>query len=75
MQPLSKYNKETKYLLHAIDLFSKSEWVASIKDKKGTSIISPFQKIISEGKKPNKIWVDQGSESYNNSLKDFFQNK
>ena len=43
----------------------------SIKDKKGTSIVNAFQKIISPERKPNKIWVDQGSEFYNNSFKDF----
>ena len=28
-----------------------------------------FQKKISQERKPNKIWVKQGSEFYNNSLK------
>ena len=31
MQSLSKYNKGIKYLLCAIDLFSKYVWVISIK--------------------------------------------
>ena len=75
MQSLSKYNKGNKYLLCAIDLFSKYAWVIPIKDKKGTSIVNAFKKIISEGRKPNKIWVDQGSEFYNNAFKDFFENK
>ena len=44
MQSLSKYNKENKYLLCAIDLFSKYAWVVPIKDKKGTSIVNPFKK-------------------------------
>ena len=44
-----------------------------MKDKKGTSIVNAFQKIISKGRKPNKIWVDQGSEFYNNSFKDFLK--
>ena len=51
MQSLSKYNKGNKYLLCAIDLFSKYMWVVLIKDKKGTSIVNAFQKIISEGRK------------------------
>ena len=42
-----------------------------LKDKKGTSIVNAFQKMISKERKPNKIWVDQGSELYNNSLKIF----
>ena len=59
MQSLSKYNKGVKYLLCAVDLFSKYDWVIPIKDKKGTSIVNLFSKIISEGRRPNKIWVDQ----------------
>ena len=69
MQSLSKYNKGIKYLLCAIDLFSKYAWVIPIKDKKGVIMVNAFQKIIPEGRKPNKIWVDNGSEFYNNSLK------
>ena len=62
MQSLSKYNKGIKYLLCAIDLFSKYAWVVPLKGKKETNIVNAFQKIISEGRKPNEIWVDQGSE-------------
>ena len=57
-------------------MFSKSTWVVPIKDKKETSIVNAFQKITSESKgqkQTNKIWVDQGSEFYNNSLKDFLK--
>ena len=73
MQSLSKYNKGNKYLLCAIDLFSKYVWVVPTKDIKGTSIVNAFQKIISERRKQNKIWVDQGSEFYNNFFKDFLK--
>ena len=45
MQSLSKYNKGIKYILCAIDLFSKYVWVIPIKDKKGTSIVNAFKKI------------------------------
>ena len=61
MQSLSKYNKRIKYLLCGIDLFSKYAWVVHIKNKKGTSIVNAFKKIISEGRKPNKILVDESS--------------
>ena len=44
MQSLSKYNKGIKYLLCAIDLFSKYAWVIPIKDKKGTSIVNHLKK-------------------------------
>ena len=71
MQSLSKYNKEITYLLCAIDLFSKYTWVFPLKDKRGISIVNAFQKIISEGRKSNKTWVDQGGEFYNNLFKRF----
>ena len=48
MQSLSKFNKGIKYLLCAIDLFSKYAWVIPIKDKKETSIVNPFKRIILE---------------------------
>ena len=53
-----------------IDIFSKYAWVVPLKDKKGVSIVNAFQKILDKsGRKPNKIWVDKGSEFYNNSFK------
>ena len=42
MQSLSKYNKRIKYLLCAIDLFSKYAWVVPLKDKRGISIVNAF---------------------------------
>ena len=50
--------------------FCKYAWVVPLKDKKGVSIVNAFQKILKESdKKPSKIWVDKGSEFYNNSFK------
>ena len=57
MQSLSKYNKGIKYLVCAIDLCSKYAWVVPLKDKKRISIVNAVQKIISERRKPNKIWL------------------
>ena len=67
MQSLSRQNKGIKYLLCAIDLYSKYAFVIPLKDKKGISIVNAFNKIIKQSnRKPNKIWVDQGGEFYNN---------
>ena len=55
-------------------MFSKYAWVILTKDKKETSIVNAFKKIVSNSnRKPNKIWVDQGSEFYNKSFKDFLK--
>ena len=78
MQLISKFNKGFRFILCAIDIFSKYASVVPLKDKKGVSIVDAFQKILddsnrseakSKGRKPNKIWVDKGSEFYNNSFK------
>ena len=70
MQLISKFNKGFRFLLCVIDIFSKYAWVVPLKDKKGISIVNAFQKILKESdKKPNKIWVDKGSEFHNNSFK------
>ena len=73
MLSLSKYNKGNKYLLYAIDFFSKYASVIPLKYKKGVSIVNAFQNIISKWRKPNKIWVDQSGEFYHNSFKDFLK--
>ena len=70
MQLISKFNKGFKFLLCVIDIFSKYAWVLPLKDKKGVSVVDAFQKILDDSnRKPNKIWVNKGSEFYNNSLK------
>ena len=70
MQLTSKFNKGFRFLLCVIDIFSKYAWVVPLKDKKGVSIVDAFQKILDDSnRKPNKIWVDKGSEFYNSSFK------
>ena len=80
MQSLSKKNKGIKYLLCAIDFFSKYAFVIPLKDKKGISIVNAFNEMIKQSNrrakgtsaqhaKPNKIWVDQGGELYNRVFK------
>ena len=45
-----------------------------LKHRKGIKITNAFQKILNECNcKPNKIWVDKGSEFYNRSIKSWLQ--
>ena len=70
MQLLSKFNKGFRFLLCVIDIFSEYAWVISLKDKKDISIVNAFQIILKESnRKPNKMWVDKGSEFYNSPFK------
>ena len=63
MQLISKFDKGIRLLLCVIDIFSKYAWVIPSKSEKGFKITNAFQKILDESnRKPNKIWVDKGSE-------------
>ena len=75
MQLISKFDKKIRFLLCVIDIYSKYASV-SLKDKKRITITNAFQKILDEPKrKPNKIWVDNGSEFYNRSMKSWLKKK
>ena len=50
--------------------FNKYAWVIPLKDKKGITIFNAFQEVLDRwDRKPDKIWVDKGSEFYNTSFK------
>ena len=51
IQLTSRCKKGIRYLLCAIDLFSKYAWVVPLKDKKGTTNVNAFQR---KKRKPNK---------------------
>ena len=70
MQLLSKFDKGFRFLLCVIDISSKYAWVIPLKDKKGRSIVNAFQIILKKSnRKLKRMWVDKGSEFYNNSFK------
>ena len=70
MQLISKSNKGFRILLCVVDIFSKYARVVPLKDKNGVAIVNAFQEILNDSeRKPNKIWVDKGSEFCNS----FFQ--
>ena len=63
MQLIGTFNKELRFLLCLIDIFSKYAWVVPLKDKKSVNMVDAFQKILDDSnRKPNKIWVDKGSK-------------
>lgn len=53
-----------------IDVFSRYAWTRKLKSKTGTEVWKAFADIMKEsGRKPKKIWVDQGGEFYNKEFK------
>ena len=68
MQGFSKFNRNVKYLLAVIEVFSKYRWVIPLKDKMGKSVASALETIFKE-RKPEKMWMDKGKEFYNKDVK------
>ena len=73
---LSKYNNNYKFILTVIDIFTKYAWAIPLKNKSGLSITNGFRIVLSENpqggsesRKPEKFWVDRGSEFYNKTFK------
>ena len=69
MQLISQFSKGFRFLLCVIDIYSQYAWLSPLKDKKGIIITKAFQKILKgSNRKPNKIWIDKGSEFYDRSM-------
>ena len=74
MQAFAKYNKGVRYLLNVIDVLSKYAWSVPIKDKKGSTITNAFRRIT-KVRKPQMLWVDQGTEFYNGTFRKWLENE
>ena len=74
MQLIGKFIEIIRFLLCVIDIFSKYACVIPLKYKRYIRITNAFQKIYGKSKrKPNKTWVDKGSEFYSRSMKSWLK--
>ena len=75
MESLSSKNKNVKYLLCVIDVFTKYAWVKPLQDKNDKAALNAFMEIANESnRKPNKLWVDQGRDFYNKFMQEWLDN-
>lgn len=52
-----------KYCLTIIDLYTRFAWVIPLKRKTAMEIKEAFEKVIpKDGRKPEKLWIDLGTE-------------
>ena len=56
-----------------LDLFSKYGWIVPLKDKKGETVTEAFKTIFNEGRKPQYLWTDKGTEYYNKNMKELLE--
>ena len=72
MQLASKFNKGICFFIMYYWYFTHGLFLWKI--KRGLTINNAFQKILKESnRKPNKIWLDKGSEFYNISMKSWLE--
>lgn len=62
----SAYNNGVKYLIFAIDTYSRHAWVRPLKTKSGEEVAEAIFDIFkTSGRIPGLIWTDFGKEFYN----------
>ena len=65
-----------KYILTVMDGYTRYAWTVPLKDKKGETVANAFKEIMKKSnRKPNKLWVDQGKEFYNQHMYKIFKFK
>jgi len=47
---------------------SKYAWVQPLKAKTGVALVKAFDKILKQGRKPNRLQTDRGTEFYNRTF-------
>ena len=75
VQDVAKENDGVNYLLVVIDVLSKYVWVRAMKNKTARSLLEAFDSILSEGRKPEKLRMDKGTEFVNDSFQQYLKKK
>ncbi|PFX12238.1 Uncharacterized protein F54H12.2 [Stylophora pistillata] len=61
VETIAKENKGYRYILVVVDAFSKYAWAVPLKKKTGKEVTEAFRKIVTQGRKPQKLQMDAGN--------------
>lgn len=77
LSKFAKYNKGVKYLLTAIDVFSKYGYAIPLKNKNAVSLLAAFKSLFKKlgVVKVKHVNTDKGKEFFNSALRKFFVRK
>jgi hypothetical protein len=73
MIPYSKVNKNFKYILTCIDVFSRFAYAIPIKTKSGLEVKEAIEKMVKEASAPRHVQTDLGKEFYNSHVQAYFK--
>ena len=62
VQDVAKENDGVNYSLVVSDVLSKYVWVRPMKNKTARGLLEAFDSILCEGRKPEKLRTDKGTE-------------
>jgi len=65
---ISSHNDAYRYLLTCLGVFSKRAWAVATKMKTGREVSRAFEKILTDGYKPNMAQSDKGTEFLNSTF-------
>ena len=66
VEKYSKQNKNYKYIIVVLDLFSRFAWARPLKTKTGLEVSQALKDIFTKSdRKPTRIWSDDGTEFFN----------
>ena len=68
MQALASHNDGFRYVLTAIDVFSRYAWAAPTKSKSGAAVTEAFETLTTE-RHPRFVQTDKGKEFLNKTFK------
>ena len=73
MSNIAEENDDINYLITCIDVFSKYVWVVPLKNKTGAAVAEGFKEILNDGRTPNNLQTDKGTEFLNGHFKKIFK--
>ena len=76
LKNLSTKNKNYKYLLTVVDVFSKYGWAVPVKNKKPETVAEAFLSILNKsGRRPWWLYTDRGNEFVGRPFKEMLKNR
>ena len=72
MTDYAKENDGIKYVLMAIDIFSRYAWAVPLVNKQASTIKKGIDELVKKGRRPNKIRTDPGGEFIAQLMKQWF---
>ena len=72
---ISKYNQNYQYILVLQDVFSRFIFTAPLKNKTASEVISGLKSVLKQGRQPELLRTDKGSEFKNRFLAAFLKER